>query len=46
MIRAIFWDIDGTLTDDQIHKVKHAVLGRWFFNSSEAGLVRGAKWHR
>lgn len=26
MIRVVFWDVDGTLTDDQIHKVKHRFL--------------------
>ncbi len=27
-IKVIFWDIDGTLTDDQIHKVKHRLLAK------------------
>jgi len=26
MIKVVFWDVDGTLTDDQIHKIKHRFL--------------------
>ncbi|MBV8801749.1 MAG: HAD-IA family hydrolase [Gammaproteobacteria bacterium] len=36
IIKAIFWDIDGTLTDDQIHKVKHKLLAKDAYKISES----------
>jgi len=49
MIKVIFWDIDGTLTDDYIHKAKHLALATragYTITSAESMLLNGVNDHQ